>query len=348
MRTILIVLKYEKVPFIEEILKCRSVSIIGMAKNTGKTEVLNYVLRQLACDSSLRLAVTSIGVDGERSDIVTQTAKPEITLCEGTMFGTAEEFYRRRRISAEIIDVSDERTPLGRVVTAVARSEGKAMLAGAGSTAGIKRWMGRAELLGANLTIVDGALSRKSLASPAVSEALILCTGAALSADMNTLVAKTIHTVKMIRLPLVADDLKKLFQPYDRGVWGADRGGNILCLSSESSLMLDGVDSNVRDECRTVYVAGALTDRFLDMFMNNTCVEDTLLVVDDFSKVFISENAYSRFRKRGGIINVMHIAKLIALCVNPVSPNGIVMDSETLCRRLFEAARIPVYDIFRL
>ena len=33
--------------FIEEILKYNSIAIVGLAKNAGKTECLNYILRKV-------------------------------------------------------------------------------------------------------------------------------------------------------------------------------------------------------------------------------------------------------------------------------------------------------------
>lgn len=75
--------------FIEEILKCKSLSIVGLEKNTGKTECLNYILRQVK-DSGKTIALTSIGTDGEKRDQVCQTAKPEIEVFEGMLFVTSE------------------------------------------------------------------------------------------------------------------------------------------------------------------------------------------------------------------------------------------------------------------
>ena len=63
----------------KEILKYRSLAIAGMKKNTGKTETLNYILSALK-DSRQTIAVTSIGVDGETTDRVTLTEKPEIVI----------------------------------------------------------------------------------------------------------------------------------------------------------------------------------------------------------------------------------------------------------------------------
>mgnify|MGYP006352224553 CR=1 FL=1 len=52
-------------PFVSDIVKYDSLSIVGLEKNTGKTEALNYILRRLP-STGAKLAVTSIGIDGEQ------------------------------------------------------------------------------------------------------------------------------------------------------------------------------------------------------------------------------------------------------------------------------------------
>ncbi len=93
--------------FIDDILRYNSLSIVGLQKNTGKTVSLNYVLDRLPVERK-RIAVTSIGIDGETTDQVTRTQKPEIYLRQGMYFGTSEMHYRQKRIVSELIDVSDE------------------------------------------------------------------------------------------------------------------------------------------------------------------------------------------------------------------------------------------------
>ncbi|MBR4980513.1 MAG: hypothetical protein IKY05_03315, partial [Bacteroidales bacterium] len=63
--------------FISEIQKFKSLSIVGLEKNTGKTVCLNYILERLP-STGYSVAVTSIGIDGESKDQVTGTQKPEI------------------------------------------------------------------------------------------------------------------------------------------------------------------------------------------------------------------------------------------------------------------------------
>jgi hypothetical protein len=41
-------------------------------------------------------------------------------------------------------------------------------------------------------------------------------------------------------------------------------------------------------------------------------------------------------------------AKLLAVCVNPVSPEGITLNSEKLCAAMNESLGIPVYDVKKL
>ena len=83
--------------FINEILQFKSLSIVGLEKNTGKTVCLNYILSQLK-NSNKQIAITSIGIDGENRDQVTHTHKPEIEVYEGMLFVTPEILYKKRTI----------------------------------------------------------------------------------------------------------------------------------------------------------------------------------------------------------------------------------------------------------
>lgn len=104
-------------PFVSDIVKYDSLSIVGLEKNTGKTEALNYILRRLP-STGAKLAVTSIGIDGEQRDQVTRTPKPEITLFPGMIFSTAESYYRERRLLSNLLDISDEESSMGRILSA--------------------------------------------------------------------------------------------------------------------------------------------------------------------------------------------------------------------------------------
>jgi len=334
-----------KMPFINDILNYRSLSIVGLEKNTGKTECLNYVLKRLPVESR-RIAVTSIGIDGETVDQVTRTQKPEIHLPQGMFFATSEMHYRQRRLVSELYDVSDESTSLGRVVTAKAITSGKTLLSGPSSSASLQRWMRQMQRFDIDLTVVDGALSRLSSASPAVSESMILATGAAFSANINTLVNKTAFVVELINLPLTSESNINLLSPIDNGVWMIDNEGQIKHLNTITSLSPE-IQFEGMENCSTLYVAGALVDSFIEKVRQNKCLRQVELVVRDFTKIFISPQQFRLFTKAGGRISVLQKSKLIAVTVNPTSPSGFVLDYKTLCSQLHEAIGLPVYDLIK-
>ena len=334
-----------KVPFINEILKYDSLSIVGLQKNTGKTECLKYVLERLPLQSK-NVAVTSIGIDGETTDQVTRTQKPEIVLREGMYFGTSEAHYRQRRLVSELIDVSDESTSLGRVVTARALTQGKILLSGPSSTQGLRRWMRDTRRHGIDLAIVDGALSRLSLASPAVSESMILATGAAYSINMSQLVQRTAFVVDLINIGITSERNIGLLDPLENGLWWIDTDGHLHEMEAVTSLSQQ-VQFHGMELCATIYVAGALVDSFLEKVRKNKALRQVELVVRDFTRVFVSPQQLKMFEKAGGRLKVLHKSHLVAVTVNPTSPTGYVLDSEALCDRLSQAINLPVYDLLK-
>ena len=333
------------VSFIDEILKYDSLSIVGLQKNTGKTECLKYVLARLPLERK-RVAVTSIGIDGETTDQVTRTQKPEIVLRQGMYFGTSEAHYRQRRLVSELIDVSDESTSLGRVVTARALTQGKILLSGPSSTLGLKRWMSDVRRHHIDLAIVDGALSRLSLASPAVSQSMILATGAAFSINMNHLVQRTAFVVDLINIGVTGKRNLRQLTPLDKGMWWIDTDGELHEMEAVTSLSQQ-VQFHGMDRCATIYVAGALVDSFLEKVRKNKSLKLVELVVRDFTKIFVTPQQLRLFEKNGGSIRVLQKSKLIAVTVNPTAPSGYVLDSEVLCDKLSQAINLPVYDLLK-
>lgn len=332
-------------PFIDDIQKYDSLSIIGLEKNTGKTETLKYVLDRLPIDKK-RIVVTSIGIDGETTDQVTLTQKPEIVLREGMFFGTSEMHYRQRRLVSELIDVSDVTTSLGRVVTAKALTGGKILLSGPASTVGLRQWMADMRRFDIDLVVIDGALSRMSSASPAVSQSMILATGAAYSANLPTLVQKTAFVVDLINLPLTdGEDIRRLL-PLEKGVWWTDGEGQLHELNGLTSLAKE-IRFDGMEQCRQLYVAGALVDGFLEKVRKNKNLRQTEIVVRDFTKIFVTPLQFRTFLKSGGSIHVLQKSQLLAITVNPTSPSGYVLDSDMLCGKLTEVTGIPAYDLLK-
>lgn len=329
--------------FIEEILKYNSLSIVGLEKNTGKTECLNYILRGIK-DSGRRIAVTSIGVDGESRDQLCRTPKPEIELFEGMVFVTSEKHYREKRLTAEVLDVSELRTSLGRLVTAKVICPGKVLLSGPVDTATLKLLIENLVYFGADTVIVDGALSRLSLASPVITEAMVLTTGAVVSADIAQLVRKTKYAYDLICLERAIESL--LLQEIDKGIWAIDEDGEIHDLEIPSVFLLEKSGGDIFRYGRRLFVAGAVSDKLLQFLrMQKEPVE---LVIRDFTRMFATPESFYAFLKKGGKLEVVWQTKLLAVCINPQSPGGFCMDSDVLREAMQQQLDVPVFDVRKM
>ena len=333
-------------PFVEDILRYRSLSIVGLEKNTGKTVCLNYVLRRLH-EMGVRPAVTSVGVDGEQVDVVYGSAKPEVRLFEGSLFITSEQHYRQRRVVSMALEVSRRRTSLGRLVTAQVVCGGTALISGPSSTPELRRQLERLSQRGAPITLVDGALGRLSLASPAVSEAMILATGAAVSASIPQLVQRTRHVYNLICLEQASEALCQRLLPIERGLWGVDDEGMPHDLHAPSALLLDHYEGDLLRHGATLFAAGMVNDRLLRLLARHSMAPSIRLVARDFTKIFATPPALKAYEDSGARLLVLQRSALAAITLNPWAPRGYSLRSEEACQALQEAIGVPVYDVMR-
>ena len=307
---------------VDEVIKYRSVSITGTAKNTGKTECLNYILRNIP--SEVTVATTSIGVDGESIDAVTNTSKPEVYLKKGMYFVTSETHYRKRKITSEILGLSSASSSLGRYVTGKAISDGKLKLSGPSSISDLGAWMQKTKQYPIDFFLIDGAASRLSSATPFVTEAFILCTGAAACPSVESLLQQTEYIVTLSLLSEASEE--ELLQSQ-----------SISAFTETKDIF------PLKKKCLTV--TGALTDKLVNILLSQK-IDGITLIVNDFTKVFVTMDVYRHFLKKGGRIVVEKSAKLVAVCINPTSPYGRKMDSGYLRSELASCVNVPVLDLF--
>jgi len=331
---------------IEAIEQFNSVSIVGMEKNTGKTTCLNYVLRCFN-EQRKKIALTSVGVDGEERDILYDTPKPRIVLHEGMVFITSEKDFEQRELPAELLSVSERATPLGRLVTARAKGSGRVVLSGPSDSVWLQEVIAAMYAYNVEITLVDGALSRMSLASPAVTDAMILCTGAVCSPHLSKVIDKTKFRCRLIDLEQVENNVQKRLLPVENDVWQRNEACNEWEKIGDSVFTLENNAEKWLKCMGVIYVSGAVTNRFLDL-LSVKGRKPVELIIRDFTKLFVEPTTLDKFTKRGGNIKVLQKAKLLAICTNPVSPEGIYMNPIVLREKIQEALQLPVYDILEI
>ncbi len=358
--------------FFDEISRYGSVSVVGTAKNVGKTFCLQRILTHYRQEGQA-LAVTSVGVDGENTDVLYRTPKPELTFYPGMLVQTSETHYRRRFLTADILDLSRTSTALGRLVTARVTTPGRLILSGPSDTEGLKTFITYAHEAGQKTVLIDGALSRMSLASSAVAQAMILCTGAALSKRLDSVVKDAVFRYQLMQIPPLSEDelhgcaastpftLEQL-DHIRQGVWGLSKEAGLVDLGLRSTLV-GGIAKAAAPVPDTLFVSGMLSDRFLQSLCENMASNRSdasgvgsnavsrsplRLIVSDFTKIFVQSATYQQFLKRGGVLRVLRQTKLLAVCANPWSPEGYAFDSAQLCDALSTALKCEVFDLAKI
>lgn len=327
-----------------EILKNNiTIGIVGTGKNAGKTVALNEFIN-IASKHSIRIGLTSIGRDGERQDIVTFTEKPPIFVQKGTYIATAERCLSNFNTGYEIIDVTPFQTAMGRVIICEVVEDGFVEIGGPDSNSEIKRVCGFMRDIGADRILIDGALNRKTQASPAVADAVVLSTGAVLSRSMEVAIQKTKHFVNMLCLEKVNDNIESISRAAAaKGVVSfIDKDKRIINTEYITALgCARQITRDIKPEYEYVVLPGTLTGSFIKSIRGILKDNNIKIVVMDGTKVFIDRMDYSSFQRLGGKIQVIDQINLAAVTVNPTSPEGYSFDPVIF----IEAIREAVYPI---
>lgn len=321
-----------------------SVAVAGLAKNVGKTVTLNHLLRR-GHGLGLRLGVTSIGIDGESVDLVTATGKPEIKVYRGMHFATSETHFRQRGVEAEITGIAPRLTSLGRVVTGRAMADGKILLSGPADTSSLKHLIGELHDKGADTVLVDGALSRVSIASPAITDAMILATGAALSPDIQTIVTKTAFVCRLTEIPETTPEMRQLLESLEGDLFGIE-DGIPYGLEIGSALNLEKIKDRIFSRGTIIYNPGIVSDKMMKFLSSQREIIQTELIVRDFTRLFVEPPTLGIFLRKGGKINVLRRSRLLGVTVNPYSPAGYTVDKERLTAALAQKLAVPVEYIY--
>ncbi|SEF93800.1 hypothetical protein SAMN05660865_01365 [Caloramator fervidus] len=326
----------------------KTISIIGMEKNVGKTTVLNHIINKTR--GGYLLGLTSIGRDGEDTDRVTNTQKPKIYVEKGTIFATCKELFLKSDVTKEILETTGIYTPLGEIIIGKALSDGYVELAGPSANSLIKEVSNKIINFGVDKVLVDGALSRKTMASPSITQATILSTGAALSKSLNEVIDKTEHTLRLLStekesneiiLKLAHEILKKarlgfIYKDYSY------KTVDVLTSLESSKYIVE----NLNEDVIYVVIKGVLTDKTLEDIIKSTDkYKEKIFLVEDGTKLFLSTDILNVFIKSGGKIKVLLPINVVCITINPKSPYGYEFDSKVFLEKMRHRVNIPVLNV---
>lgn len=178
-----------------------TIGILGTAKNTGKTTALNSVLK---CLNNKKIAITSIGFDGEDLDHVTGLPKPKVIVDEGALVVTSEEAARYSTAKLELLENLPLKTPMGKICVYKVKELGTVVLVGPNSSDDLFDVMRKLQPYELDFLIVDGAINR--MVPFQYVDYVIIATGAARTTNLDELVIEAKLMVKSFLLPKVTGE----------------------------------------------------------------------------------------------------------------------------------------------
>lgn len=328
--------------------KYRTLSIVGMAKNAGKTTALNYLIEE-AMDEGVMLGITSTGRDGETQDLVTGTEKPRVYLDEGTIVAVPALLFDLADAGLEVVKRTNYSTAIGTLLICRVREAGYVQIAGPVINAEQKKLCDDMLELGCELIMIDGAIDRKSIASPDTSDAIILATGAVLSRKLSKVIEDTAHVVNLYRTPeLEKGVIRTAIESNiaDEKIMLVNEDGTIRKLDLLTGLgAAREIDKAIDEDTRYVYIPGAFTNSVISD-INLRKLKQVHFVLKDPTKIFVNPLDWGIFRKKGFTVSVLKNIEIAAITVNPWAPAGYTFDNRVLLEEMQKAIPdIPIIDV---
>ena len=315
-----------------------TISIIGTAKNAGKTTVLNAIIEEYKNEI---IAITSIGLDGEQIDTVTNLPKPQIHVYKNTIIATAYDCIKSDVMIHENTNIM---TPLGEIIIVEATKDQDILVAGPSTKHEMIEVVNKLKKYNPKKILIDGALFRRSLASTTVSDAVILSTGASYSDDMRKVVDDTVTIVNQFKVDEISDEVKNLLP-------------QVSCVI-QNNFVVQNIDDNwihtntellqkvLSKKSKYLYLNGALTDKIIQRLIAIRDQIDALtIIVNDATHILCSSDYFRKLEKLNIPIKVKQKSQLLFVSYNPVSPYGYTFDNEKFKQLLEENISISCINV---
>jgi len=323
-------------------------ALIGVAKNCGKTTTLNFLLASGAC-AGRTVGLVSVGIDGEVADLLLGTRKPPILARTGDWVVTARDALMKSSARVEYVASMGFSTPLGEVVCARVIEEGTVVLAGLRHREDLRQASALMEANGVDLVLIDGAYGRTIGASSGIADAMIVSTGAVLSAKVDVICARTTALIERLALEAIRldwqRDLMHKALAEDRFLLGAADGHTIASPATSALLGLGEAVDRWSGAMSAVAIPGLVSDRVVEHLLSlpTADVFEPTLLVPDGTVLQASARLLARLR-RNWAIRALTAPRILAISINPSSIAGHTVDAAALWDAL--GARWPQTLIF--
>ena len=319
---------------LDEVIASQSVAVVGVAKNCGKTTTLNTILQALP--EAMSPGVLSVGIDGERNDLLIATRKPPVLVPEGAFVLSTQQAFETSQTPFEYVDALGYSTPMGQVYIARARRGGEVMLSGIRHAEDVALGLERLREVGARPQIVDGAYGRVMGARTDLTRAFVASTGAVVAGAIDEIVARTWSLTRRLTC-------QEVEEPWQRALIlrSLEEGKALLGAPGIAGEALRGASALVglsrshdlwRGELSAIAVPGVVSNRVLEELLvvapSRQWPRRTLLI-EDGTHLHADDALLRRF-ERGWEVRALRRSRLIGVSYNPTSITGQGVDAEAL------------------
>jgi hypothetical protein len=314
-----------------------SLAVVGIAKNVGKTTLINQISQFVG--QKKQLGFVSIGIDGESRDAWSGRPKPVVFVPEGSWIATSRSLVQWEEGCWDYVKGLGSYSLMGELVIAHTTRPVAVKLAGMCHLRDLERVLAiyrEKELF----SLVDGAYDRKTFARPTLTDGMILVVGGAAGRTESEIIRKVSHWLYQVNLP-VCEEMSKIEMFHqavlEKQVWGMHKGKKSRFPFSS----LFSSSSEIR-EWDAFGIPGALTNKMLRFFIDQAYYPSLLL--PDCTHLFVADYILRTFLRQGGKIEVMRSIRMIGVAINPTNPEGKRFDADRLEKAIGEAAgEAPVW-----
>lgn len=271
------------------------------------------------------LAISSIGLDGEKIDNVTFKEKPRITVNEHMIVATAISCLDTSTIEYVLFEKTGINTPLGEIVIVEVTKKGEVLVAGPSTNSDMAKIIKRFRKYHPVKVLIDGALFRKSIASTRLVDGVILVTGASYNKDMEIVVNDTKSLLDQLMLNEVNNPSIKQYGIVEN--YFLDKEKKVIIKGSiiaNESILKSGLL-----QYKTLVLKGALTNRIVDLLVEHhndlTLIE---IVVRDGSHILLNDANFQNLKKMGVSLKAYSQIDVLFVAYNPTSPYHYEFDNE--------------------
>lgn len=287
-----------------------TIAIIGTAKNAGKTTALNALLTDT---KHQKIAITSIGLDGEKIDQLTNLEKPSIHAYKDMIIATAKDTLSVITSPYELLEELPINTPLGKITLIKLQKDGDVLIAGPSSLDDLKTLKNKLSTYNLDHLFIDGALFRKSSAASHLSDAIILSTGAALHQNMQKVIHETKSLINTMHLPnkdiKLIDETHLLLKNQEIIQDKGDFLANPSTLLSQAEFALE------------LRIKGAITNRLIgQLIASKQNIPPLEIIINDFTMINADLELFQKLYLLGHTVKTIKQVPLLLLTINPTSP----------------------------